>query len=284
MTTQPTIGIVIPCLNERNTLTATVDRAYAAAKLRRPFVVIVDGGSTDGTTAAIEELIDAHTPCVLTASGDGGGPSRGRQLNAGVAALTAHTHVDLLLFLHADTMLPIGWDVDVVRTSQHADSPMLGCFRLGLVPPLSTSLCIMLAVANARAAWLGMPYGDQAYFVRRSEWEQVGGFANVPLMEDVDLLYRYRALRRKTVLTKRTSLRDGIVQWWQAPVDVRATLRSLSPAACVSITSSTVQTSARRWVKKGVWWNTLLNQLCMAAWTMGVPAETIYVWYYGRKP
>jgi rSAM/selenodomain-associated transferase 2 len=111
---------------------------------------------------------------------------RGRQMNAGAAIARG----EWLLFLHADTRLPPGWR-DAIAGADRALGIALGCFRFSLDSRSRRARLIERGV-RARVALFGLPYGDQGLFVRRSRFEAAGGFAELPIMEDVDFVRRMR--------------------------------------------------------------------------------------------
>jgi rSAM/selenodomain-associated transferase 2 len=203
---------------------AAIDRAGEEAHGE---IIVADGGSTDGT-AAVAEARGARVV--------GSEPGRGRQMNRGAAAATG----DVLLFLHADTLLPAGYEKHVVSVLQQ-DGVSAGAFELSIDAP-HRSLRVIERAVNWRSRLLGMPYGDQAIFVEAAMFRRAGGFPDVGAMEDFELVRRLR--------------RSGRV--------------AIAPAQVV--------TSARRWLGCGVWRTTALNQLCVAAYLMGVPADRIAVW------
>lgn len=248
------ITVVIPCLNEALAIEATVERLFSTASIASPEVIVVDGGSKDATLRVISSLELRYRTLRVLASPV---PSRGKQMSMG--AKIAASASRLVLFLHADTLLPAAWDQAIVEADARHPTLMLGCFRLALPEPIDSKLRIMLLVANLRASWARLPYGDQAYFVRSQELDRIGGIdETLPMMEDVDLLARYqRAAKSKA---KRCSL--------------------LREEDSLCILNLPVITSPRRWKKKGVWRNTLLNQVYMLAWWAGVSPRTIYAWYY----
>src|SRR5262245_37593048 len=111
---------------------------------------------------------------------------RAAQMNAGAAFATG----TWLLFLHADTRLPRDWQSTIAEADRHPDV-VFGCFRFALDSPRAIARVIELGV-RLRVALFALPYGDQAIFVRRSAFEAIGGYAVLPIMEDVDLVRRLR--------------------------------------------------------------------------------------------
>jgi rSAM/selenodomain-associated transferase 2 len=136
---------------------------------------------------------------------------RARQMNAGAAA----AHGDWLVFLHADSQLPGGWRAAIDQAQD--GSFAAGCYRFALD---SSSVCARVIEVGVRLrVWLfGLPYGDQALFVRRSLFEAVGGFADLPIMEDVDFVRRMRREGRlfRSPLPALTSARRWERDGWAA--------------------------------------------------------------------
>lgn len=194
------ISVVIPALDEEGTLPAAIERARAAGVGE---ILVVDGGSADATRAVAERL----GARVLDAP-------RGRavQMNAGAAAAAG----DVLLFVHADTLLPAGFDAAVERAL--ADPAVVGGrFDVDLQP---TSFLIWLTAVliNLRSRWSRISTGDQCIFVRRSVFERLGGFPELPLMEDVAFSRmlkragRVACLREKAVTSSRRWRKDGVLR------------------------------------------------------------------------
>lgn len=150
-------------------------------------VVVVDGGSADGT-ADVAEAVGLRVIRDV-------GPGRAMQLNAGAAATTG----EHLLFLHADTDLPVGTVGEVSRAL--ADEALaVGAFSARL-DHRSVGLAIIELGIHLRSRFGHMPYGDQALFCRRSTFEQLGGYReDLPIMEDADFVRRARAAGRVEVL------------------------------------------------------------------------------------
>lgn len=192
---------MIPALHEADRVRAAVTSAIAPGVE----VVVVDGGSRDATVARAREA----GARVLASP-----PGRARQMAAGVGA----TRAEVILFLHADTTLPPGWPGAV--TGALADPGVVGgAFRLRFDED-GPALRLIAWGARLRAAALGLPYGDQALFVRRAALDAVGGVPQVPLMEDVDLVRALRArgrlaLRPEAVTTSARRYREGgVLRTW----------------------------------------------------------------------
>lgn len=212
----PDISVVIPVLNDAEGL----DRALATVQ-DCPGVesIVVDGGSSD-ESVKVAQTRDArilHSPA-----------GRARQMNAGAAAADG----TFLLFLHADTRLPRGFDQQVRRilTGQGVAA---GAFQLR-IDGRSAGLRLVERVSNWRSRYLQMPYGDQAIFLKAKLFHAMEGFPEMPIMEDFQLI---RRLRR----------RGRIV---------------IAPTAAL--------TSARRWEELGVLRTTLINQWMILGFYLGV--------------
>jgi rSAM/selenodomain-associated transferase 2 len=221
------LSAVIPTWNEAENLEATLDALPRSAE-----VVIADGGSVDGTL----DIARRSGARVLSCQ-----RGRARQMNAG--ALEARG--DTLLFLHADAVLGAG-AVEAMEAALSDPDVVGGFFRLRIRSP---RLALRLAAigSNLRARVLRLPYGDQGLFLRRSVYEEVGGFPDVPFLEDLALI---RMLRRKGRLR-----RLGI----------------------------TVSTGDRHWRELGILRTTLLDWAMVALYSAGVPPSTLAPQYFRRR-
>jgi len=181
--------------------------------------------ATEDDRAALAPVRAAH-PRVRFVEAPRG---RARQMNAGAA----HASSSWLIFLHADTELDRDWP-SAIDEADRDRSAAIGCFRFALASP-SPFARVIEAGVRWRVAFCALPYGDQALFVRRSVFEALGGYADVPLMEDVDLVRRARR--------------------------VGSLYRSRLPAI----------TSARRWEQQGWIVRTARNLWLIALYALGVP-------------
>ncbi|MCA3256271.1 MAG: TIGR04283 family arsenosugar biosynthesis glycosyltransferase [Alphaproteobacteria bacterium] len=219
------IAVVIPALDEATALPATLAALGDAAE-----IVVADGGSRDAT---VRIATDAGAT-VVTARG------RAAQQNAGAAATTA----PILLFLHADTRLPVGW-ADEVRRLLADDRVALAAFRLA-IDGATPAERLIAAGANLRSRTWGVPYGDQALALRRTTFDALGGFPDQPIMEDWALA---RAARRRGL---------------------------------IALSHLAVTTSPRRWRRLGPVRTLLVNQAMLLGARLGISYERLSAFY--RKP
>ena len=218
------LTVIVPTLNEAAHLGASLSSLPREAE-----VVVADGGSTDETIS----MATRSGARVVT-----GSRGRARQMNRGVDAARG----DTLLFLHADCTLGPDAYHQLQTALDDDDDVVGGSFRMS-IRDASWGLRWIAATSNARARYLRTPYGDQAIFVRRSAFEKLGGFPDIPFMEDV-------ALVRK--------------------------LKRLGKLVCVD---ETVTTGARHWKQLGPVRTTLLNWSMVTFYLLGVPAERLEPYY-----
>lgn len=163
-------------------------------------IIVVDGNSNDATRVLAEPLADQ---VIVTETG------RARQMNAG--ALLARG--EWLLFLHADTRLPEGFmQLLPLNAEANTANHTWGRFDVRLQPS-SPLLRLVAWMMNRRSRLTGVCTGDQAIFVRRALFEQLGGYAEIPLMEDIELSKRLR--RRSPPLCISTPLTTSSRRWQQ---------------------------------------------------------------------
>ena len=194
------VSVVIPSLNEAETIAAAIDSASGCE------VIVADGGSGDGSV----EIARAHGARTIE-----GERMRARQMNRGAAAATG----EALIFLHADTLLPRGAAEAV--SAALASGVVFGGFRIAFAEPELRGAAWAI---NTRTRLTRAPWGDQAQFVRRDLFLETGGFREMPIMEDYELASRMKRLGRTVVLPLpvRTSgrrflqkgrLRTAILNW-----------------------------------------------------------------------
>ncbi len=224
------VSVIIPALNEAGQITD----AIVSAKQGVPHEIIVaDGASADATGALARE---AGATVLHSQSG------RARQMNAGAARATGN----VLLFLHADTRLPQGYAVAVTRTL-HQPRVAAGAFRFRIGAEFPGRRLVERAT-NLRSRWLGMPYGDQALFLRRSLFEEMGGFSDLPIMEDYEFVRRLRRHGR------------------------------------VAIADAEAVTSGRRWLRLGAFRTTLINSIALGGYHLGVSPANLAKLYIRALP
>lgn len=232
------ISVVIPTLDAENDLGRTLAALVPAAVegLVRE-VIVVDGGSRDRT---LEIADHAGAEIVKSAAG------RGVQLRAGAA----RARFPWLLFLHADTVLEQGWERDALQMIERVESgriaPRAAVFRFTL-DDVGFAPRVLEALVRLRTALLKLPYGDQGLLVPRQIYDQIGGYAPLPIMEDIDIV---RRLGRRRLVTLRA----------------RAV------------------TSAARYRREGYLKRILRNQGCLALYFLRVPASTIARIYGAKQP
>lgn len=223
-----TISVIIPTLNEAENLEATLSGLIDLPGVE---VIVVDCGSSDGTVDIAKSF------GVQIISGRSG---RANQMNVGAQAANG----EILLFLHADTILPLGFE-QLIRQAMTDKNAIAGAFHLS-IKARGIGVRFIEKMANYRAKYLQMPYGDQALFVSSKVFEEMGGFPDIPLMEDFAFV---RKLRKK---------------------------------GCLKILPPAVVTSGRRWKKLGVFRTTCTNQIIILGYLLGLSPKRLYRWYRNR--
>jgi len=179
------ISVIIPTLNAtpklRDTMLSLME-GLDAGLVRE--LILTDGGSTDG----VEKMADFVGAELIV-----GAPSRGGQLKRGAEVAQG----DWLLFLHADTWLPEGWaEATVIHLAHGYDKAMV--YSLAFRGTTGMGAKWTAGWANLRSKWFDLPYGDQALLISRDMYDEIGGFDDIPLMEDVAMA---RKLKGRIVLS-----------------------------------------------------------------------------------
>lgn len=182
------ISVIIPTLNESSTIARTLTRTVA---LGFDEIIVSDGSSTDSTPQMVQACC-ARVPAVRLVTAPTG---RARQLNEGVKACNS----DILLFLHADTELPPHAKT-VIESTLKNSLVVGGRFDVRFDRPSRWGTVISWFM-NRRSRLTGIATGDQAIFVRRQIFEQMGGFPDIPLMEDIEFSRRLKRQGPTAALT-----------------------------------------------------------------------------------
>ena len=219
------ISIIIPTLNEAAAIARTLSHLQGVENLE---VIVVDGGSIDETA----ELAGSRGAKVIQSN-----PGKAVQMNTGAAAASR----DILVFLHADTLLPQDFSHQIV-SALNQNGVAAGAFRL-TIDSTGAGIRIIERMANLRSRLLQLPYGDQALFMRKSLFEKIGGFPELAIMEDFILI------------------------------------RRLKPKGKIVLLPESVMTSPRRWLQFGIFKTWLINQLIIIAYYLGLPPERLNRWY-----
>ena len=219
------LSIIIPTINEEANIGATLK---SIGRARNVEVIVADGGSEDKTGVIASELGAKVVVCEK---------GRAKQMNYGASFANGA----LLLFLHADTLVPKGFDKNLRQILQKPGTAA-GAFRLRIASP-GFAFRTLENFVNLRSRFFQMPYGDQGLFIKTSTFEELGGFPPLPIMEDF-------------VFVRQLRTRGRIV-----------------------ISISSVVTSARRWKKLGILKTTFINQLIITAFHLGISRSQLAEWY-----
>ena len=218
-------SIIIPTLNEARYLSETL----AQIKQLSPHEIIIsDGGSNDNTL----KIASKFTQNLIK-----GSAGRALQMNAGAQIATG----ELLLFLHADSYIERA-SYQKMLAAMKKTEVLGGAFSL-LIDSDRWALQIINQFANLRSRYLGRAYGDQAFFVKKHVFQEMKGFTEFPICEDLDFYKR---------------------------------LKFLGP---VVLLKEEVLTSPRRWVNEGIWFTTIRNILIATLFELGFPPRILTKWY-----
>ena len=219
------VSIIVPTLNEAQGLTETLTQIQQLSPYE---LVVSDGGSHDCTLKIAEEFTEHVVK---------GSAGRALQMNAGARVATG----DIFLFLHADSRIEPASYEKMLHSLGNSEK-IGGAFSL-YIDSDKWSLRLITQLANLRSKYFGIAYGDQAFFVKNSTFQQMNGFTELPICEDSDFFKR---------------------------------LRKFGP---VILLKDKAFTSSRRWLKEGVWFTTLRNILIATLFELGFPPRILTKWY-----
>ena len=223
------ISVIIPALNEEDNIRRCIEGVMNEGCDCE--IIVADGGSTDKTA----EFAKSYPKVSFVQSQRG----RGIQMNMAASAAAG----DVLLFLHADTILETGWAAAILSVLEE-NSISGGAFSFS-IRSLLWKYRLVEAWVKLRCRLCSLPYGDQAIFVRKRAFDLIGGYKNIPLMEDVEFIGRLKKIGAIVILNKKAI------------------------------------TSERRWSKNGLIKTAAMNQLIMLLFKFGVNPDRlarIYNW------
>lgn len=222
-------SIIIPVLHETKIINTLLD-SVEHLETNEPFeIIVVDGSPTHDTLQVITKKNIRKYSCPQ---------GRGRQMNLGAA----HATGDILVFLHADTFLPQN-ALRLINTTLQHEQVVAGAFTLR-IQSSSLFLRMITAYSNLRSQFTRAPYGDQVIFMKKSYFKAIGGYKDIPLMEDVELMRRIKKNKGQII-----------------------------------IRPEPVFTSDRRWHQEGFFYTLLRDNIIITLYWCGVPAEKLARFY-----
>jgi rSAM/selenodomain-associated transferase 2 len=222
-------SLIIPVYREAEIINSTVDRLMCLQKFADAEIIVADG---DPQGCTLKQISNTSVKKILCPKG------RARQMNFGVAKSSG----DILIFLHADTRLPEN-ALKKIATILEDKAIVGGAFDLG-IDSERFAFRIIEKMASWRSRLTRIPYGDQGIFIRRDYFRALGGFQDIPLMEDVELMQRVKRNQGKIFILKEK-----------------------------------VKTSSRRWESEGIIYCTLRNWLLITLYLSGVKPEKLVRFY-----
>jgi rSAM/selenodomain-associated transferase 2 len=222
-------SFIIPVYREAQIINSTIDHLMCLQKFADAEIIVVDGDQ-EGST--LKQISNMNVKKILCPKG------RARQMNCGAAQATG----DILIFLHADTRLP-GNALKMMAMVLEDKEIVGGAFDLGIDSERFV-FRVIEKMASRRSRLTRIPYGDQAIFIRRDYFQSLGGFKDIPIMEDVELMRRIKHRQGK-----------------------------------INILKDKVKTSPRRWETEGVVFCTLRNWFLITLYLLGAKPKTLAKFY-----
>jgi len=226
---KPHLSIIVPVVDEDRIINDLIEHLYGLPFGNDSEIIVVDGNQSQNTLKAI---FRGDVKKIAAFKG------RGAQMNAGAAVANG----EILLFLHADTLLPPP-ALDQILLALKQPKVVGGAFDLG-INSNRWGFRLIETVASLRSRITRIPYGDQAIFIKKEAFEQLGGFGEIPLMEDVDLMRRVKETGQK-----------------------------------IAIIPLKVLTSPRRWEREGLLFSTLRNWILISLYSLGVSPQRLAKFY-----
>jgi rSAM/selenodomain-associated transferase 2 len=223
-------SVIVPVLNETERINPLIEHVRGQRFAGSYEIIVVDGDPQGSTIKVID---DEKVVTIATQKG------RGKQMNAGAAAAEG----EILIFLHADTRLP-GNAFEKIRQVLENQNYVGGAFDLRIDSDRIVLKYIAVR-ASLRSRLNRIPYGDQAIFIRKSYFDRIGRFKEIPLMEDVDLMRRIKKDGKRICI-----LRDKVI------------------------------TSPRKWQRDGALYTTVRNQILVALYYLGVSPHRLANYYW----
>ena len=222
-------SVIIPVLHESESINTLIKNLGEMPSQHSIELIVVDGSDRQDTINAIHAQ---NVMCLLSAEG------RARQMNAGASV----AHGDVLVFLHADTIVPLN-AFSCMEAALKDKQVVGGAFDLG-IRSNRFIFKVIGKIASLRARFTRIPYGDQTIFIRRAYFHSIGGYREMPLMEDVELMQRIK--------------RRGDT---------------------ICILSEKVSTAPRRWEREGIIYCTLRNWIVLLLYYCGVSPQRLINYY-----
>jgi rSAM/selenodomain-associated transferase 2 len=225
----PKFSFIIPVWNEEAIISRTIEQVRGLAAFGDAEIIVVDGDPAGRTITVARHM------GVKTAISEKG---RGIQMNLGASLAEG----EILIFLHADTLLPPD-ALELIETAMADGSCIAGAFDLA-IDSARPAFRLIEKASSFRSRMTRIPYGDQTIFIRKRDFRDLGGFNNIPVMEDVEFMQRIKKRKGK-----------------------------------ICIIGRAVRTSPRRWEKEGIVYTTLRNWLLIALYFCGVKPEKLIRFY-----
>jgi rSAM/selenodomain-associated transferase 2 len=223
------ISVIIPVFNESHIISRTIRHIQNLEFRKSDEIIVVDGNPIENTIASITDKTVKKASSTI---------GRGTQMNQGAKLANG----SMLLFLHADTRLAVD-ALSRIENTLNKPGIVGGAFDLGIQSD-RFAYRLIEAAASYRSRVTRIPYGDQAIFIRKAYFEGIGGYREIPIMEDVELMKRVK-----------------------------------SQGARIEIIKQPVMTSPRRWESEGILYCTLRNWMLITLYSIGVSPEKLARFY-----